>query len=351
MKSVARVALLVGLLALTAWNLSRSTKLEAASTAFRAKRYVIALQSAKEHLRLRPWSREANRIAGLSLSALDFSNEAEEYYKKAGTLSQQDLESRAYGILRSNRREAAIAAYREILARWPTDPSALRNIATIYMSQWQNREAIEFAERLSVIPGHEVVGSTMLGSLLHRLGETERAVAAFERVAKLDPDLKEMPLPAWQFRLYFAEELINAGRAQDAATILENAVAATPDNILLFDRLGMAYESLGRLDDAEAAWKREIELDADTAEAWTHLGKLTLVRNQPAEALVLLRKAVELQPNSYTALYNLLLATQRLGMRDEAKALKVRLEAVRSKDGTPTAKMGSTSTISEESYD
>lgn len=346
-----RTLVLALLLGLTAWNLTRSAKLDAATAAYRSRRYVPALQAATEHLRLRPWSREANRIAALCLSQLDFSERAEPFYRKAGPITLADHRVRAFGIVRSNRREDAIRAYRTILERWPDDADSLRNLATVHMSQWQNREAVEFAERLAALPGQEVVGSTMLGSLYHRLGETERSVSSFDRVLRLDPGLERMPLPGWQFDLLYAEGLINVGRNQEAADRLEKAVAAEPGNLILLDRLGMAYENLGRLEDAEATWLRELATDPSTPEPMIHLGKLELVRVRPERAAEYLRRAVELRPDDYAALYNLLLATRRLGLLDEARSLQARLDEAKARQGTPTKRMGPSTPTLEDAHD
>ncbi len=57
----------------------------------------------------------------LCLSRLDFPDEAERYYQKAGPVDVKHANVRAYAILRANRREDAIAALQAILKRDPRD--------------------------------------------------------------------------------------------------------------------------------------------------------------------------------------------------------------------------------------
>ena len=114
---------LTGSLAATAWVVTRSDALAKAAAADRAGNPVLALRLALDHLGRRPWSREAARIAARNLSRLDYADEAEPYYRRCGELSPDDLHIRAYGLVRTNQRERAIAAYEEILAGGPTTSS------------------------------------------------------------------------------------------------------------------------------------------------------------------------------------------------------------------------------------
>lgn len=345
-------ALVLGLLAAgTAWNISRSPRLEEAAEAYGRGRYLPALMAALDHLDARPWSRSAARLAALCLSRLDYSELAEPYYRRSGTLSRDDLLVRAYAILRSNRREAAIVAYRSILDRWPAEPVALRNLATVYLTQGRYREALEVAERLEAVPGQEVVGATMVGTMNYRMGEPERAIAAFERAERLDPGLRSMPEFAPQFARYYGEMLTSVGRAREAVDRLAPASADQPDDLLLLDRLGAAYQALGMLEEAEECWRREVRLDANALDGWINLGKLALARGRPEEAVGPLDRAVDLDPTSYSALYNLLLAHRRLGHAEEARSLQARLDAVKAGQGTPTARMGSPPLPPEDSHD
>ena len=73
------------------------------------------LQHALDHLERRPWSRDAALLAGRCLSRLDYADQAEPYYRRAGRLLLQDQQVRAYGLVRGPHPELAIPAYREII--------------------------------------------------------------------------------------------------------------------------------------------------------------------------------------------------------------------------------------------
>jgi tetratricopeptide (TPR) repeat protein len=336
-----RAALLAATLALTGWNLSRSTRLEAASRAYEKGRYLQALQAALDHLGRRPWSREATRIAALSFSQLDYATKAEPYYDRLGALSLEEARTRAFALLRSNRRLDAEAAYKEILARWPDDPDALRQLAALYLTMTRLDAGAELAERLATRPGHEIVGLTMLGSLRHRQREHRLALDAFEEILRLDPDLAKMPLPPSQFWGYYLRELIAVGRNAEAARRAEALLAGTPDDATVLDLLGTARMALGELDQAEAAWREALHADAGRADSWNNLGRLLLTQGKTEEAVPLLEKAVQLDPNGYYPTYNLMLANRRLGRQDEVSRLQKRLDEIKARFGTPTQTMGS----------
>ncbi len=90
---------------------------------------------------------------------------------------------RAFGLVRGNQREKAIAAYHEIFERRPDDVLALRREAGVLISQGMRNEAMRLAERLIQIPAGEVIGYTLTGVINHDLGEPELAVAAFRASA------------------------------------------------------------------------------------------------------------------------------------------------------------------------
>ena len=108
------VLVLVGLLILTTWNVTRSSSLLDARRAEVRGDFVHCLQSALDHLNRQPWSGEAALLAARCLSRLDYAAEAEPYFERAGHLSLNDLQIRANGLARGSHPEQAIPVYNEI---------------------------------------------------------------------------------------------------------------------------------------------------------------------------------------------------------------------------------------------
>jgi tetratricopeptide (TPR) repeat protein len=339
---VGRLVILAGLLILTVVQWTHSRAQEAARRPYRLGHYPQVLREALDHLDHRPWSREAARLAALSLSRLDFPDEAEPYYRRAGGLALEDLQVRALAIHRANQRERAIEAYTAILDRRPDDPTALRRLAVLRMTQGDLQGAIRLAERLVDDPDRvEVIrGYTMLGSFHHNLRDHERAVSAYARVLELDPELKDQPLPRRQFWVEYAQDLVNLGQAERGQAIVGRAMREVGEDAELWDLLGQAYYLGGATEDAERAYRRALELDPTSARATVNLGQALLARGEAAEAVACLERVLQRQPNHYAALYNLILANRRLGRMEEAARLQARADDLRRQRGTPTTGMG-----------
>jgi tetratricopeptide (TPR) repeat protein len=319
-----------GLVALTAWRASRPEAVAEAEAAYARSDLVSALRRACDRLDRWPSSPRAARVAALCLSRLDFAEAADPYYRLASPLSLDDLHHRAYGLVRGNHRQRAIQAYRKILSRWPDDVLALRRLAAVMISQGQRNAALKLAERLIRIPKGAVLGHTLAAVLNYDLGEPELAVAAFERVLALDPDLRTTPLNPTQFWTEFGLDLIVLGRYAEARRYLSRALARE-DNAMLMTLLGEAYSKDSRLDEAEPCWQKAVEWDPNLPRAWLNLGQLALTRGRPQKAIPLLERAARLAPQAYQPLYSLSLAYGRLDRNLEAKRYRQQSERIRSR--------------------
>jgi tetratricopeptide (TPR) repeat protein len=275
------------------------------------------LQHALDHLVRQPWNRKAALLAARSLSRLDYSADAEPYYKRAGYLALSDLQIRAYGLARGPHPEQAIPAYNEILARWPDNVTAMRRLAAILLARNDTGDLLKLADRLGNIPEGAVIGSTLRGVVYHYDKNPQQAVAAFERVLELDPELRKIPLPRRLFWSQLAEDLVASGRIDEARGYLTKALAGAPDAHLM-NRLGRAYFLQGALDEAQRCFEQAAEWDPTDYEAQLNLGELALQRHERAAALKHLNQARALAPRHYGVLYSLASVYRQLGRNAEA---------------------------------
>ena len=331
--------ILAGLSAFTAWNLTRSEALDEARRADARGNLVVSLHASLDHLGRRPWSREAALLAARCLSRLDYPDDAEPYYRRAGRLSLDDLQVRAYGLVRSNQRQRAIQAYEEILARWPDNVLALRRLAGIQMTQGNAPEVLKLADRLIRIPESVAIGYTLRGIIAHDTREPKEAIAAFERVLALDPELRVMPLPRRLFWSDFTTDLLLQSRVRDVIRYLPPVLEKEPDASLMAT-LGRAYHLDGDQDRAEQCFRQAAEWDPWDFAPLLYLGKLELHRQRREEALKHIERAVKLAPRSFVANYTLALAYRQLGRKDDADEIQKRIERLRAQlvPSSPRAK-------------
>ncbi len=325
----------------TGWNLTRSDELAEAERAYGRVNLVGCLQHALDHLERQPWSREAALLAARSLSRLDFPEEAETYFRRAGPLSLNDQQIRAYGLARGPHPERAIPAYRELLGLAPDNVTAMRRLAAVLLSQGDKDQLLELADRLDRVPGGEVIGAMLRGTVYHNSKNPQRAVAAFERVLELDPDLHEMPASRKIFWSQLADDLIECGRIEDAGRYLERALAAGAGAELI-DLVAYTEFLRGNLDEAERRYRQAAEVDPVSYRPHLGLAKLALQRRRRDEALRELDLARRLAPRRYGILYSLALLYKQLGRDAEAAQVKAEIKelqdaAATSSHRTPNA--------------
>jgi tetratricopeptide (TPR) repeat protein len=103
-------------------------------------------------------------------------------------------------------------------------------------------------------------------------------------------------------------KLVNAGRLNQAAALLEKVVAEEPDNAQALQNLGAVYARLERMEKARPLLERAVALAPDMPMAHHNLGSVLSKLGEIEEADRLVRRAIELSPGygeAYHALANL----------------------------------------------
>jgi superkiller protein 3 len=116
------------------------------------------------------------------------------------------------------------------------------------------------------------------------------------------------------------------GRLEEAEAAFRGALAADPKNPRYHAWIGtiLLARGPGELEEAIAALKRSVELGPDYAYGHYQLGRALLLQNRPAEAASLLERAVARNPRYREAHYSLSQAYLRLGKRDAAREALIR---------------------------
>jgi tetratricopeptide (TPR) repeat protein len=328
------------------WQGSVLWCLAKADAAFAAGRYARALDAARELLRIKPGDARGSLMAARSLVHLGRDDEADVFFRQAGTLALEDLRERVLVLAQQGRDDRAMMVLQEILRLDPRDPEALRQLSAIHHSRGEYVLAIRLAERLVNDPVNEVVGQSLLGTLHHdmaaqRVETPGAAIAAFERVLDLDPELRRTPIqPKRLFWDFLARDLIAEGRTAEARKYLERAQAQGLDPGLL-ELLGQTYWNDGQLDRARQCWEQALKLDPSRSDPWIDLGQLALRQDRNSEAIEYLDRALQLSPHSVNPLYKLIQAHRRLGHVQRAADLQKTLDALRASPQATSTSAGS----------
>lgn len=125
-------------------------------------------------------------------------------------------------------------------------------------------EAIESFEKAIAIDDRFVEAWANLGRLHREAGSPEKAEEAIHKALSLNPN-HAMALNN------LGALLLDAGENDKAIEQLEAAMQLTPTSSIATN-LGNAYQNVGRINDAEAAFQKAIELDNQSADAWYNAG-------------------------------------------------------------------------------
>lgn len=123
-------------------------------------------------------------------------------------------------------------------------------------------------------------------------------------------------------------ELMVARQSWDAAiAAYKEAIAASPSDAALRNRLGICYQRKGDAKAARAAYKKALDLRKDYPEAWNNLGTLDHTRGKHKQAISAYGKAIKLNPTDAVVHKNL--GAAWLARGDLEKALEAWTEALR----------------------
>src|ERR1700680_431194 len=92
------------------------------------------------------------------------------------------------------------------------------------------------------------------------------------------------------------------GKWQEASDTYQKAIALKPDTAANYNNLGNDLAKLGKVDDARAAYQKYVELNpTDAALAWRNFGTVLYNSNRMKESIEPLQKATTLDPKNATA--------------------------------------------------
>jgi tetratricopeptide (TPR) repeat protein len=136
------------------------------------------------------------------------------------------------------------------------------------------------------------------GMLLHQMGQTNLAIKNLTQAAALAPQNLEIHLNL--FRV-----LATADNILELERILGILVELSPMDAFLLAQLGEVHVRQGRADEAEPYFRRSVDSNPETYDAWNGLGNILERRGEFGEAEDYYQKSIEIAPNRAEARYNL----------------------------------------------
>ncbi|MEJ2515079.1 MAG: tetratricopeptide repeat protein [Gammaproteobacteria bacterium] len=131
-----------------------------------------------------------------------------------------------------------------------------------------------------------------MGFALFQQGKSEEAIAALEKALAVDPE-------HWKAHNNMALASIDLGELEMAEAHYRESLAIEPQPAIYND-LGFVLERQGLIEDAAEAYRKALELDPESASAHYNLGASLARSGEYAEAEIHLRAALEQNPNTQT---------------------------------------------------
>jgi superkiller protein 3 len=144
-----------------------------------------------------------------------------------------------------------------------------------------------------------------------RTGNYPAAVKAYQRGLEVAPDDVEL-LNAMGFALF------QQGKSDEAVVALEKALAVDPKHWKAHNNMALASIDLGELELAEVHYRESLAIEPQAA-IYNDLGFVLERQGLPEDAAEAYRKALELDPESASAHYNLGASLARDGEYAEAE--------------------------------
>jgi tetratricopeptide (TPR) repeat protein len=213
------------------------------------------------------------------------------------------------------RYKEAAAEYKETIRLDPGDNSARLSLAKALVEATEDAAAVPCLQEYIRRAPQDYEGYLVLGRAHRRLGDLTGATEAFRRAAELKPDSYEA-----QYNL--GHELAETGDRPHAIAHLEAAEKLDPHAAEAPYALSLIYRKQGDLNRAEEEFrifqqeKHLNGLETDAAVIGRKANDL-LEQGDAQGAAEAYREAIRLEPDNAKTQYNLALALQKLGAREE----------------------------------
>ena len=248
------------------------------------------------------------------------------------------------GLVREEqgRFEEAIASFEKALALKPRLHGANLFLGIAYFRLDRLDKAFAAIQKESASYSKDAPAWMWLGVVRLAQGKPEEAAEALDKAAKLAPDdtdilyhrgrahlqvsknsygrMFKVDSHSWRVHQVLAQANAEADRHTDAVAEYLAAIKLAPSQPGLHEELGSEYRSLGKVQEAEESFLRELEIAPHSVLAKYELGVLAVEQSDGAKGKELIEAALKEKPGLLHSDYNLGRAEMLLG--NDAAALR-----------------------------
>jgi tetratricopeptide (TPR) repeat protein len=202
---------------------------------------------------------------------------------------------------RMNRFEPALTAIRKETEIYPKDASAWMWLGVIQLAADHPEDAAAALDKAAKLAPDNV-------DILYHRGKAHLLVSrnSYARMFKIDAQ-------SWRVHQVIAQANSEADRHGEAVAEYLAAIKIAPTQPGLHEELGSEYRSLGKAQESQDAFLKELEIDPNNVTARYKLGVLAVEAGDGGKGKELIEEAVRTKPGLQHADYNLGRAERLLG--------------------------------------
>jgi predicted O-linked N-acetylglucosamine transferase (SPINDLY family) len=216
-------------------------------------------------------------------------------------------------VHKQGRHREAIWFFEKALLREPDNTSALVNLGNVHDELGNHERAIEFYEKAAEVDANFALAYNNKGAVLRRLGRLDEAIEAFRKALHVDPG---QALAAANLSAAIEESDGRSEHSVAGATIDESGLPASE-----WRRRGVLLREEGKTGQAVRLLEKASQLDPEDAETLIQLGIGHQKAQQVERALFCFERAHALAPERSSAKNALAGALKEVGRLEEALGL------------------------------
>lgn len=205
----------------------------------------------------------------------------------------------------------ASEGYAACVSLEPENAEAVNNLGYTY-ERMENLEKAEeyYRQAMELFPASPEILNNLAG-ILARMGREKEAQTYYDQAF-------DLPEENWLDPVKRGITYLNAGDHHRALTMLEACKDSNADNAEMWSGYAAALAASGRLDEADTAFKKALEITPENAELWNSLGINSSQRQDLDSAVSQYKKAIDLSPTYLDPYINISLNYMFLNRMDEA---------------------------------
>ena len=248
-----------------------------------------AIAEYRKAIEIKPDLASARMGLGMTLLASGDTQGAILELQEAVKRSQEDaaawhLLGRVYAS--DKRYPYAIKALSQSLKLQPDTLAVVLDRGDVYNEMGEDALAAADYALASRLNPKDPISRVKLGMVMQRLGETAKAESAYRDALRLKPDIS---IACNNLAMI---SLRKGGNLDEALALSKRAVAASPEVPQFHDTLGWIYRARGERSKAVESLQQATKLPPPQAEIWYHLGIALEESGRPQDAIAAYRKAL-----------------------------------------------------------